>query len=861
MPAPEPVRVFISYRHADHRVLEELRDHLGWLQNNEQIAVFVDRDLDAGDDWDARIKAELERAEIILLVITASFMRSSYCTKIELTRALERQAGHGARLISVIAASCDWEAMSIFRTAALPKDTAYNLKPLNKWRSDCDVALTQIAQHVRRTVDKLAATRPPAALIDLTHYRRRAQERWSAVDLTLLVQPGRDNPDAAPIRLQDVFIPQACRRSRPPQVLPRDYRERHAKPEEPEPDLDRHWQASPREPVLDLLAGPEVRRLVLLGDPGAGKSALARYLLLALLDETPSADAAWLYALRPRTPFLIELRDYVAREAAGECRDLLELPRLAGQPQNLGFDAAAVRGTIGRAPALLILDGLDEIFDRDRRERLIHEIVGLANQPELRVLVSSRVAGFKEHRFKAADFLTATLDDLDDGQIQAFAQGWFRLAWQNDPARAAAKRAELLQTLKDRPPLRPLAGNPLLLTVMALVLRHQSLARTRIGLYDQCVRLLCHHWDFEQHLHAAKHPLVRGLDASDKETLLRHVALAMQTTPNGLRANAIAAETLEQVLADYFASAWSAEPAEAKTAARELAELLQTRNWMLCPRGPGLFGFVHRTFLEYLVARALLMHVRAHEISLDQLIAEYAVPNGGDENWYEIIPLLAALLADEGPALTRKLVNGLISAPGTMRTHIALLSLGFLCMAEVDPRRLPMLKDAADALFRELKDWLDHVAALELGIAEEDSLSDIAASLGLVGLNWPGRKILVDDEFVALFGEVNKEHEQLSFVLEEMFARVFRDLPVTRNNAVAHSDPRVRAFLLSSLAWAPAEDIDILEFVYDRAVKDPHPEPRRAALSGLAHVHAQNQKILEFVSYRAITEFRPRSSA
>jgi hypothetical protein len=321
---PEPVRVFISYRHADHRVLEELCDHLGWLQNNEQITVFVDRDLDAGDDWDARIRAKLERAEIILLVITASFMRSSYCTKIELARALERQAGQGARLIPVIATSCDGEAMPIFRTATLPKDTAYNLKPLNKWRSDRDVALTQIAQHVRRTVDKLAASRPLAAPIDLAHYRRRAQERWSAVDLTLLVQPGRDNPDAAPIRLQDVFIPQACRRSRPPQVLPRDYRERHAKPEEPEPDLDRHWQASPREPVLELLAAPEVRRLVLLGDPGAGKSALARYLLLVLLDETPPADATWLQALRPRTPFLIELRDYVARDAAGECRGLLD---------------------------------------------------------------------------------------------------------------------------------------------------------------------------------------------------------------------------------------------------------------------------------------------------------------------------------------------------------------------------------------------------------------------------------------------------------------------------------------------------------------------------------------------------------
>ena len=121
----------------------------------------------------------------------------------------------------------------------------------------------------------------------------------------------------------------------------------------------------------------------------------------------------------------------------------------------------------------------------------------------------------------------------------------------------------------------------------------------------------------------------------------------MQTAPDGLQANAIGAEALEQVLSDYFASAWSADPAEARNAARELAELLQTRNWMLCPRGPGLFGFVHRTFLEYLVARALLVQLRAHEISLDQLIADHALAHAEDENWHEIIPLLAALRASQ----------------------------------------------------------------------------------------------------------------------------------------------------------------------------------------------------------------------
>jgi hypothetical protein len=82
-------------------------------------------------------------------------MRSPYCTKVELRSALERRAVEGIRVIPIIAETCDWEAMPIFKFAALPKDKANNLKPLNKWRSDKDVALTQIAQQIRRNIEQL----------------------------------------------------------------------------------------------------------------------------------------------------------------------------------------------------------------------------------------------------------------------------------------------------------------------------------------------------------------------------------------------------------------------------------------------------------------------------------------------------------------------------------------------------------------------------------------------------------------------------------------------------------------------------------------------------------------------------------
>ena len=66
--AASPVSIFISYRHVDHRVLDELRDHLGWLESSDQIRVFDDREILAGDDWAAHIKTELERAGIIVLI-------------------------------------------------------------------------------------------------------------------------------------------------------------------------------------------------------------------------------------------------------------------------------------------------------------------------------------------------------------------------------------------------------------------------------------------------------------------------------------------------------------------------------------------------------------------------------------------------------------------------------------------------------------------------------------------------------------------------------------------------------------------------------------------------------------------------
>lgn len=150
-----PVHVFVSYRHADHRVVDKLREYLGWLENSDSITVFDDRQIVAGDDWDMLIRRELNRADIIVLVVSAAFMQSPYCTRMELKEALRLRSDKGVRVVPIIAETCDWEVMPLRSIAALPKDLANNLKPLNKWGRDRDVALTQIAQQVRQNVERV----------------------------------------------------------------------------------------------------------------------------------------------------------------------------------------------------------------------------------------------------------------------------------------------------------------------------------------------------------------------------------------------------------------------------------------------------------------------------------------------------------------------------------------------------------------------------------------------------------------------------------------------------------------------------------------------------------------------------------
>jgi hypothetical protein len=147
----EPIKVFISYSHKDEALKDELYIHLANLTRQQKIKPWQDRAIEAGMEWDAAIKANLESSGVILLLITPRFIASEYCFDKEMQRAMERHEAGTARVIPIIMKPCDWQDTPFSKLQVLPKDA----KPVTSW-DDQDEALLDVIKGIRRAVESTA---------------------------------------------------------------------------------------------------------------------------------------------------------------------------------------------------------------------------------------------------------------------------------------------------------------------------------------------------------------------------------------------------------------------------------------------------------------------------------------------------------------------------------------------------------------------------------------------------------------------------------------------------------------------------------------------------------------------------------
>jgi hypothetical protein len=541
----------------------------------------------------------------------------------------------------------------------------------------------EAAERTATAAEQLAG---PAARWNLDEYRKfLVEKKCNAMQLAAL--HFSTYADDRKIALWNVFVPQSARETIPllevpPEVLRLSVIEANAQADEGADqiaELLKRYRSIPVKPILEIIRSDKrpKNQIVITGDPGAGKSALLKYLALKWANEAEGP-----------IPILIDLKEY-GKNRMGFlkfCNSGLIFPRL----DQVELDRQLKAGT-----AAFYFDGLDEIFDQSIRNSVVEEIVSFsAEYADALLLVTSRKVGYQPERLSSAGFLHETLEDFDQKQVIEFIHKWYLIA-EDDDVKRKQLTGRLVSAIGDSASIRELAGNPLLLTMMAILNRSQELPRNRVTLYRKASEVLLYEWDANRALQAED-----VFDVEDKQALLTELAGDMQQEKVGLAGNLIERSRL----IDRFRKSLKelGIPNE-RTKAQALVRQLEERNFILASAGGGYFSFVHRTFLEYFCARWFVNRLQStRELSLDNLRDKVFGSHWKDQKWHEVLRLIAGMVSEKDAAI---LIDFLLALDGS-NDNLSNVILAAGCLYEVRNRN--SIRTTDDAVWTRLTEDACH---------------------------------------------------------------------------------------------------------------------------------------------------------
>lgn len=477
---------------------------------------------------------------------------------------------------------------------------------------------------------------------DVAGYGRALLSRFGRVKIEVL----DPNPDHHHVSLDSIFIE--------PNLFSTDSLLLRAL--ETESTLESAIFESKPELLSTVLVNHKQRLLAITGNPGSGKSAIIAHICVkwAL---TPESER-----LELPIPIPVDLRHFALTSHSRPDIDFLDyFESTAGVVWRFSKKEILDLLTTGRC--LLLLDGLDEVQNYNSRESIAREAQRMAHaHPAMRAIVTSRILGFSRFASSLIDagYSCKIIGPFRKEQVEEFVKLWHRAAF-DDVNQREVSATRISQSIDTLPSVRDMATNPLLLTLMCLLNRHRELPRDRNTLFDRATSLLLEQWDLTKSIEQDPELERLALDSKDKQRLLLRVAHQMLVTPAGLAENAIEEAELERTIQRGLELDFGYQGA--RSHAIRIVRQLRERNYILCLLGGTLYGFVHRSFLEFFAAWASVAeyseNAEANRISLDTLIRQTFLTKFQDDRWREVLRLIVARLE---PADAERAIRALLAA-------------------------------------------------------------------------------------------------------------------------------------------------------------------------------------------------------
>jgi hypothetical protein len=385
---------------------------------------------------------------------------------------------------------------------------------------------------------------------------------------------------------------------------------------------------------------PRARRILLRGEAGSGKTTMLQWLAVQCASRQLENVGGW----SDLDPFLVRLRRFSRSELPAPERFLDEVGRHIADEMPAGW----VHKRLRQGRAVVLVDGIDELPGERRQEvrDWLGELIGAF--PRARFVVTTRPAAVEPGWLAAEDFTEVRLRPMTPRDVRTFVTRWHAAMGED----LEDRRDALVAAIGARGALRRLAENPLLCALLC-ALHHEGNGRlpdNRMELYEVALRMLLDSRDVERRIE----PGVR-LSLTEKLVLLR--TLAYWLVRNGH--TDIPAEDAEARLTAKLTSMGQIDASP-----HQVFRYLLDRGGVLREPVPGRIDFVHRTFGEYLAAKAAV-----EEDDIGVLVA-----NAHRDEWREVVVLAAG---HAHPAQREKLVDGLL-APEQERLKLDLVALACL---------------------------------------------------------------------------------------------------------------------------------------------------------------------------------------
>ncbi|MFC8729037.1 NACHT domain-containing protein [Streptomyces bacillaris] len=406
-------------------------------------------------------------------------------------------------------------------------------------------------------------------------------------------------------------------------------------------------------------------RLLLRGPAGSGKSTLVQWLALNAARQSFGDE---LTGWNRCVPFVLRLRAFTALDVLPSPADFL---RAAGVPLHGSAPAGWTDRLMQQGRALVLVDGVDEVPDRLRKrtERWLKDLI--VAYPRAKYVVTTRPSAVPETWLSASGFEPHTLLAMRQEDVRAFIGHWHRAARSecgSEEERAELDRYEnaLRRAVGTRRDLGLLATNPLMCALLCALNRDRrmQLPRARKELYDAALDMLLVRRDTEREIAG-----VEGVDLTREEQTALLQRLAYWLIRNGL------VEARQEEAVDLLTD-WLRSMSQVRGTPDQVFTHLLNRSGLLREPAPGSVGFVHRTFQDYLGAKAA---VEARDFGV-------LVRHAHEDQWDDVVQMAVGHARPDERAV---LLRGLLKRADAEPEHghrLVLLAAGSLAHApELDP--------------------------------------------------------------------------------------------------------------------------------------------------------------------------------